>query len=144
MSPVISRITSYNVCYTKLLRPILETSLKHEFGKFLTGNNIQQEKEHTLSTTFNSFQKLTLIEKKEIHQILMEKVIPLWQQLLTIQPSDKLVNFSQLLKNICNKYKWLELEAYQNELNDSIHSFDFENIQKLMKTFTKLIDQSGT
>jgi len=76
-------------------------------------------------------------EQKDFKNSFNSSVLPLWEELQVIQPSDKLKLFSTTINNLAKQYNWDELKQYQMEFEASIQAFDFEAIQLHIKNFKK-------
>ncbi|TLX72158.1 PAS domain S-box protein [Labilibacter sediminis] len=121
-------------------KPIIVSKLNKELSKYLITNpyNKQEPLRKYIPNEKSSFSEN---ERQELQKKFDQKIIPVWKGLKEILSSEKLNLFSENLKEITQKVKWIELEEYIKQLNIAIQSFDYESIQKLLIKFKNYTNQ---
>jgi len=115
-------------------KPVKESKLIKTLLKYLKPALITEQKEEVEISGFDTM-KLSSLDSSALKSEFISNVLPVWEELQIIQPSDKLKLFATILNNLSEQYEWDELKRFNHEFKASINAFDFEAILQHINNF---------
>ncbi|MEI6695102.1 MAG: PAS domain S-box protein [Bacteroidota bacterium] len=124
-----------------LFKPVSRADLYGEFTKFLKHSMAvgKDQLEKTMDISKENLTFALLKELPEIHKILNEKYLPLWDNIKDHLIIFKIEEFCDGLKQLSVKYQFQYLIDYTNKMNEDLESLDLESLKRILKDFPLIV-----
>jgi len=135
------KIRNSNVFDGILFKPVSRAVLYKELSKFLKYNIenkiVDTDKKNMLTPA--GFSSDLILALPEILIVLNDKFMPIWESIKDHLILYKIEAFCEELIQLADKYKFVFLYDYANQMKEDLESVDLESLKKIIRDFPQII-----
>lgn len=129
-----------------LSKPVSRVELFRELMRFLSYKEIRQKQDELIEIiepieVGKEISKLPKAKIAKLLKLLDGTLHQKWHEANTYQMSDELESFAKLTMNTGKEFKLTALQDFGANLAEAVDHFDLETMDKLLKSYPKLIDK---